>query len=188
MVESRTARIPGGLSSAHAVLGLPLCRPVARFPTTPESDERRHGVVGSEAEIALCPKRYNRSQPAPPSRARLGSMARPARDISGWNRWPREVHCRLPVGSGAPRAWTWTAAPVSGRCRFISELIDTLPSGYNIDLPVYATTFQWRSMAFFCLHAVRSDRGRGDGGKLLTALELVYGPSTGADDRISWDI
>jgi len=114
-------------------------------------------------------------------------------DTSGWNRLADEHGFIVvyPAGRGSPKAWSVDrGAGLARDVRFISELIDTLEAAYNIDpARIYANGLSnGGGMAVRpLLHAVRSDRGgRDGGGGLLTAVELVYGPSTGANDRVSW--
>ena len=116
--------------------------------------------------------------------------------MSQWNRLADEhgfiVVYPSGIGGAGPRVWrVGRGAGLTRDVRFISELIDTLEAAYNIDSDedLCQRTLQWRRhgvRAF--LHAVRSDRGgRDGGGGSIPAVELVYGPSTGADDCVSWD-
>ena len=117
-------------------------------------------------------------------------------DTSQWNRVAERarVHRRLPVGNRGRRPRAWRAghgADLMTDVRFISELIDTLKAAYNIDpARIYANGLSNGGGMAFVLSCTLSDRIAAVGmvaAAALTAVELVYGPSAGADDRVSWD-
>jgi polyhydroxybutyrate depolymerase len=122
-------------------------------------------LSGQRREYLLyVPSSYNRSQPTPLVISMHGGGGWPAhqRDTSGWNRLAESQGFIVvyPAGSGAPRAWSVDhGTGLLDDVGFISELIDTLEAGYNIDpTRIYANGLSNGGGMAFVLSCTLSDR------------------------------
>ena len=122
---------------------------------------------GLEREYLLhVPRGYDRSKPTPLVISMHGGSLWPAgqREISQWNRVADEHGFIVVYPSGVsgrgPRAWRAGGGPGLVRdVRFISELIDTLMAGYNIDpARIYADGLSNGGGMAFVLSCTLSDR------------------------------
>lgn len=101
---------------------------------------RNNGSMASSGErreyLLYVPGSYDRSQPTPLVISMHGAAGWPAQqmNLSGWNRLAESQGFLVVYPSGAegagPRVWHVAEAR---EVRFISELIDKLEAGYNID-------------------------------------------------------
>ncbi len=150
---------------------------------------RSNGTIvssGIEREYLLyVPKSYDRTRPTPLVISLHGGAMWPAAQME-IDRWDRvaDVHGFIVVypsgvsGRG-PRAWRAGQGPgTAEEVQFISELIDTLRSGYNIDTTrIYANGLSNGGGMSFALSCKLSDRIAAVG-VVATAIFLPWGLCT----------
>src|SRR6202162_4938983 len=126
---------------------------------------RSNGSIVSSGQkreyLLYVPKSYDPTSPAPLVISMHGAGGWPVQqmDVSQWNRLADEYGFVVvyPSGTGGagPRVWHGGARDV----RFISELIDTLETAYNIDpARIYANGFSNGGEMAFVLSCALSDR------------------------------
>jgi len=183
------------------VLGLPLALTLIAIVTISVLDRTNGSIVtsGDTREYLLhVPNSYERAKPTPLVISMHAGATWPAqqRNLSRWNRLADANGFIVVYPSGTPQllgvARVWhsfaTGPGVERDVRFISELIDTLQSAYNIDpADLRQRHVQWRGDGVRAgLHHVGSDRSRGHGGPgAIAPASLVCEHAARADDGVS---
>jgi polyhydroxybutyrate depolymerase len=153
------------LGTAVVVLGLPLALTLIAIVTISVLDRTNGSIVtsGDTREYLLpVPNSYERAKPTPPA-----TWPAQQRNLSRWNRLADANGFIVVYPSGTPQllgvARVWhsfaTGPGVERDVRFISELIDTLQSAYNIDpARIYANGMSNGGGMAFVLACTMSDR------------------------------
>jgi polyhydroxybutyrate depolymerase len=119
---------------------------------------------GQKREYLLhVPPKYDRARPIPLVISMPGAALWPAAQMkmSQWNNVAAEqgVIVVYPSGTGFPRIFPMEGDALTADVRFISDLIDTLEAGYNIDRSrIYADGFSNGGGMAFALSCTLSDR------------------------------
>ncbi len=160
------------LGAAAVVVGLPLTLILTAIVTVSVLD-RTNGTIVSSGQareyLLYVPDSYDRARPTPLVISMHAGATWPAhqKNISHWNRLADENGFIVVYPSGTPavfdvaRIWhTFVLdAGVERDVRFISELIDTLRSAYNIDpARIYADGLSNGGGMAFVLSCALSDR------------------------------
>ncbi|MEO8499836.1 MAG: PHB depolymerase family esterase, partial [Vicinamibacteria bacterium] len=129
------------LGVIRALIGVPVAIMLFEAASFDVSSRNNATIVssGEKREYLLyVPSTYDRAKPSPLVISMHGAAIWPAaeRDISLWNA-VAERHGFIVVYPSAisrgPRAWHMGQSSIARNVRFISDLIDTLKAGYNID-------------------------------------------------------
>ncbi len=156
------------LGAVLVVVGLPLVVILIAMVTISVLD-RTNGTIVSSGEtreyLLYVPDSYDRAKPTPLVISMHAGATWPAqqKNLSRWNRLADENGFIVvyPSGSRFPKMWH-TIDPGAGLerdVRFISELIDTLRSAYNIDpARIYANGMSNGGGMAFVLSCTLSDR------------------------------
>jgi polyhydroxybutyrate depolymerase len=147
-------------------IGLPLVS-VLIFAAWASSHNKTNGSLvssGQKREYLLhVPPKYDRSKPTALVISMHGAALWPAAQMnaSQWNRVADDQGFIVvyPSGSGFPRIFPMKGAALTADVRFVSDLIDTLEAGYNIDpTRIYADGFSNGGGMAFALSCTLSDR------------------------------
>lgn len=157
------------LTAILVLIGLPVMLAV-REAVSYHVQNRSNGSIISSGEkreyFIYVPGSYDRTMPTPLVISMHGAAMWPAaqRETSQWNSVAEE-HGFIVVypsaeGGDGPRAWNVNSGPgLASDVRFISELIDTLMAGYNIDpTRIYANGLSNGGGMSFVLSCTLSDR------------------------------
>lgn len=156
------------LGAAVVVVGLPLAMILIAILTISVLDRNSGSIVssGERREYLLyLPDSYDRANPTPLviSMHALATWPAQQMNLSRWNRLADENGFIVvyPSGSRFPKMWhtTHPGAGLERDVKFISELIDTLRSAYNIDpARIYANGMSNGGGMAFVLSCTLSDR------------------------------
>jgi polyhydroxybutyrate depolymerase len=178
------------IGTAVVIVGVPLVLILVAIVLISVFD-RTNGTIVSSGEtreyLLHVPDSYDPAEPSALviSLHALATWPAQQKNLSRWNRLADEDGFIVvyPSGSGFPRMWH-TIAPGAGLdrdVRFISELIDTLQSTYNIDpARIYATGMSNGGGMAFVLSCTLSDRIAAVG---LVATAQALPPSWCTDMR-----
>ena len=129
--------------------------------------DRSNGTIVSSGQkreyLLYVPRSYDPAKPTPLVISMHAAAVWPAQqmNLSRWNRLADEYGFIVvyPSGSGVPRIWHVNrGAGLMRDVRFISELIDTLKTAYNIDpARIYANGFSLGGGMAFVLSCALSD-------------------------------
>jgi polyhydroxybutyrate depolymerase len=172
------------LGAALALVGLPVITvPIEAVAFYSANRENRSFVSSGEKReyVLYVPKSYDRSRSTPLviSMHGAGLWGAAQRDISRWNELAdsKGFIVVYPSGAGGNGVRIWRAEPGDGLTkdvRFISDMIDTLSSSYNIDSTrVYANGLSNGGGMSFALSCTLSNR--------IAAVGLV-----GAAQTLPW--
>ncbi len=159
------ARVMG---TVGALLGLPLVLVLVEAVSF-DVRNRPNGTIvssGQQREYLLyVPKTYDSTKPTPLVISMHGGAGWPAmqKETSRWNTLADSQGFIVVYPSGisgrGPRAWHMNPSGLARDVRFISDLIDTLKAGYNIDgARVYANGLSNGGGMAFVLSCTLSDR------------------------------
>ena len=163
------SRRPAVIRTVLAILGLPVVVALAEAATFYE-ENRDNGTIISSGEkrtyLLYVPRSYDRARPTPLVISLHGAALWGAaqKEISQWNRVAEREGFIVVYPSGAggngPRVWHANGGPGPSKdVRFISDLIDTLSAGYNIDATrIYANGLSNGGGMSFVLSCTMSDR------------------------------
>ena len=149
------------------VIGLPVALVLIAAASIYVLDRSNGTIVSSGRErqyLLYVPPSYDRTKPTPLVISMHAAAVWPATqmNLSRWNRLVDEYGFIVvyPSGSGVPKIWHVNrGAGLMRDVRFISELIDTLETAYNIDpARIYANGFSLGGGMAFVLSCTLSDR------------------------------
>jgi polyhydroxybutyrate depolymerase len=158
------------LWASVVVIGLPVALVFTAAASIHVLDRSSGTIVSSGRErqyLLYIPPSYDRTSPTPLVISMHAAAMWPAQqmNLSRWNRLADEFGFIVvyPAGtgrSGAPRIWNVNRGPgLMKDVRFISDLIDTLKTTYNIDPSrIYANGFSLGGGMAFVLSCALSDR------------------------------
>jgi polyhydroxybutyrate depolymerase len=154
------------ISCVLIVIGLPLVLALIFAASASVLNQTNGSLVssGQKREYLLhVPRKYDRARPTALVISMHGAALWPAAQMktSQWNKVADEQGFIVvyPSGTGFPRIFPMEGTALTADVRFISDLIDTLEAGYNIDpTRIYADGFSNGGGMAFALSCTLSDR------------------------------
>ena len=154
------------ISTVLIVIGLPLVLALIFAASASVLNQTNGSLVssGQKREYLLhVPRKYDRARPTALVISMHGAALWPAAQMktSQWNKVADEQGFIVvyPSGTGFPRIFPMEGTALTADVRFISDLIDTLEAGYNIDpTRIYADGFSNGGGMAFALSCTLPDR------------------------------